>query len=211
MLYAARLESAKPVKPWVRKQYLNFLFKHDKWQKAYMVWLSGLDEKERKSLGYLYDGGFENEFSYYGFYWHAYKNKAAKIEQTRVRASSGKKALKITFLNKPVPFYHVLQITLLRPGSYLFKGKVKKDGLTSNRGINWRISCKGQSLLAQSIRFNGMEHWQSFEVEFKVPEQKCNAQEIRLVSNGKNKSDYKIKGALWFDDLSIAQVHRPNR
>jgi len=207
-LYDARLDVKNSVEPAIRRQYIRYLVKRENWQKAYMVWLSGLSLTERESLGYLYDGGFENEFDHYGFYWHAYKNKAAKIDRVRSNVgASGNKALKVTFLNKPTAFHHVRQKTLLSAGRYLFKGKVKKDGLKSNRGVSWRISCGRKAVLGESTRFNGMEHWQSFEVEFKVPEQNCNMQDIWLVTKAKNKSDFKIKGSLWFDDLSIVKLH----
>ncbi len=79
------------------------------------------------------------------------------------------------------------------------------------KGVQWSIYCVGSAkAMAHSERFTGTDHWQHFAVQFKIPVENCAVQMLRLELAGRSALDFEAKGAIWFDDLSIArQTYRP--
>ena len=52
------------------------------------------------------------------------------------------------------------------------------------------------------------DHWQHFTTQFQVPAQDCAVQMLRLELAGRSALDYEAKGAIWFDDISIARQRK---
>jgi hypothetical protein len=95
---------------------------------------------------------------------------------------------------------------MLDPGTYVLHGRVRPDNIETSEGIQWSIYCVGNAkATAHSERFTGTDHWQHFTAQFQVPAQGCTVQMLRLELAGRSALDYEAKGAIWFDDLSIAR------
>jgi hypothetical protein len=211
-LYTMRRASDVPLTPEERLQYIARLRKDQRWAQAYIAWLSSLGRDERRSLGLLNHGDFEQEFSNAGFDWHLTPVDGIRVTRSHTYGVSGEKALHLVFQGMRVQYRHLYQPLYLAPGWYSLRGLVRADSLETRGGIQWTVSCAegNQQRLAQSPRFLGTVEWQNFSTEFFVPGQDCGGQEIRLVSVGQRSLDYQIKGAIWFDDLSIRSLRERN-
>lgn len=186
---------------------INMLQVAGQWDKSYLYWLNGLDQQERKRIGLLFDGGFEQEINNYGFGWHAVGDTASMRTEYGIGVS-GKKAMHLIFKGSEKPFYHLYQLTKLLPGKYVLKGRSRSVSLRSLKGLRWRSSCVSpdKKTLAHSVAFsNGNTPWEGFKMEFEVPLD-CTVQEIRLIVEGRNGIERRVRGELWLDSLEIKHI-----
>lgn len=187
--------------------YLNRLLKDARWSDAHEAWLKGLDERQRKELGKLYNGGFELPPTGVGFDWRIAPPKGVTVETAPTYGARGERALHLNFDGQRVRFQHVLQYLMLEPGRYQLKGRVRPDSLRAERGLRWTISCMANGLLlAESERFLGSDEWRLFAVDFTVPAKDCLAQRLRLELEGRAALDFEVQGSLWFDDLAVTSL-----
>lgn len=208
-LYQGQLQNGG--KPDVTQQhaYLARLQQEGQWVELYFNWLNSLDTAALKALGNLYNGDFELPFSEQGFDWRAPKVKGVLVETAPTYGMSGNKALHVVFQGQRVPFSHLYQYLLLNPGRYRLRGKVRPDGLRTERGIQWNLSCIASEAkpLGSSERFLGSDdQWRQFVVEFVVPAKSCQVQLLQLVLLGRAALDFEANGAVWFDSMAIERV-----
>ena len=191
--------------------YLNRLWQNARWTEAHTAWLNGLDERQRKELSNLYNGGFELPISNVGFDWTITTARGATIETVPTYGIHGERALHVVFDGQRVRFQHIFQYLMLEPGQYQLQGRTRPDNLRTTRGLRWRMYCipfgkpDESSLLAESNRFLGSDEWRLFTVDFTVPTKNCAAQLLRLELEGRATLDFEIQGGIWFDDLAIIQ------
>ena len=189
-----------------QRAYLDRLWKENRWLEAYMAWLNGLDERQTKVLGQVYNGGFEAPVTHLGFDWRMSSPRGATVETIETYGARGDKALHVSFDGERVRFQHVFQHLFLDAGRYRLQGRGRSDGLRAERGLRWRVRCIGASaLLAESEPFVGSDEWRNFAVEFTVPDQGCPAQLLRLELDGRVELDFEAQGGAWFDDLAIVR------
>ena len=111
---------------------------------AYLHWVNGLSKEQLGSLGYLYDGGFDQPFANdSGFGWVARPphNSGIRISRGDTYGASNDQALRLDFRGKRVRFAHVYQQVFLAPGRYSVSGRVRPDQLRARRGLQWRLYC----------------------------------------------------------------------
>lgn len=199
--------TAKQIQAGERTILVNRLIKEAQWDRAYMLWLNGLSEKQMLQKQLLFNGGFEDDIENTGFGWQSYGSHVATLKQEYGVGVSGSKAMHIIFKGKDEPFYHLHQRIRLRPGSYQLSGKARAVSLRSLRGLKWRVSClyPSREVLGYSGSFVGSTPWESFQAGFEVPEG-CDVQELRLVIEGRNAVERRIRGELWLDALEIKQI-----
>ena len=186
--------------------YLQRLQRENLWVESYLIWLNHLRKDQLNAIGNLFNGGFEEEISNLGFDWIVTPTSQVVVDTATTHGSTGHKALRVVFRGPRIQFQHVHQYLMLDPGSYSLHGRVRSDNLESPEGMQWSIYCVGTAkALAHSERFNGTDHWQHFATQFQVPAQDCAVQMLRLELAGRSALDYEAKGAIWFDDLSIAR------
>ncbi len=189
-----------------QRVYLDRLWKENRWLEAYLAWLNGLDERQTKVLGHVYNGGFEAPITHLGFDWRMSSPRGAMVEAIETYGTRGGKALHVSFNGERVRFQHVVQYLFLDAGRYRLQGRGRSDGLKAERGMRWRVRCVGASaVLAESEPFVGSDEWRNFTAEFTIPDQGCPAQLLRLELDGRAELDFEAQGGVWFDDLAIAR------
>jgi hypothetical protein len=191
------------------RSHLQRLQRENLWVESYFVWLNSLRKDRLNAIGNLFNGGFEEEITNLGFDWIVTPASQVVVDTATTYGTTGHKALRVVFRGPRIQFQHVQQYLMLDPGTYSLHGRVRLDSLESPEGVQWSIYCIGAAkALANSERFNGTDHWQHFATQFQIPPQDCAAQMLRLELAGRSALDYEAKGAIWFDDLSIARQKR---
>ena len=188
------------------RAYLQRLQRENLWIESYLVWLNNLRKDQLNVIGNLFNGGFEEEISNLGFDWIITPASQVVVDTAPTYGATGHKALRVVFRGPRIQFQHVHQYMMLDPGTYVLHGRVRPDNIETSEGIQWSIYCVGNAkATAHSERFTGTDHWQHFTAQFQVPAQGCTVQMLRLELAGRSALDYEAKGAIWFDDLSIAR------
>jgi hypothetical protein len=188
------------------RAYLHRLQRENLWVEAYLVWLNQLRKDQLNAIGNLFNGGFEEGISNLGFDWIITPASQAIVDTATTYGATGHKALRVVFRGPRIQFQHLHQYTMLDPGTYVLHGRARPENFQAAEGLQWSIYCVGEPQpIAHSERFTGTDHWQHFTVQFKIPAQTCAVQMLRLELSGRSALDYEAKGAVWFDDLSIAR------
>ncbi len=186
------------------RPYLQRLVEERDYSDAYAMQVEFLPRDRMAMLGLLNDGGFEYPVSGLPFDWTIGNVRGARSEIVADDASNH--VLHVEFYNTEVPYRHVSQLLLLRPGEYRLSGKVKSANLQNERGMQWTITCmegKHQQLAATD-RIKGSIPWTTFDTTFEVPDSEdCRAQEIRLVLAARIAAERDVAGEIWYDDLAI--------
>lgn len=189
--------------------YMARLQRDGQWLELYITWIGSLDAQRLSALGNLYDGGFELPFTNSGFDWYVKDVRGVKVETASTYGVRGNKALHVVFQGLRVRFRHLYQFLLLEPGRYRLRGWARPDGLQTENGLQWTISCAAGGVpLGSSERFLGTDQWRSFTVDFEVPEENCQVQLLRLELAGRAALDFEANGAAWFDGLAINRVEQ---
>jgi tetratricopeptide (TPR) repeat protein len=188
------------------RAYLQRLQRENLWIESYLVWLNNLRKDQLNAIGNLFNGGFEEEISNLGFDWILTPASQVVVDTASTYGATGHKALRVVFRGPRIQFQHVHQYLMLDPGTYVLHGRVRPDNLETSEGIQWSVYCVGNAkAIAHSERFTGTDHWQHFTAQIQVPVQDCSVQMLRLELAGRSALDFEAKGAIWFDDLSIAR------
>jgi tetratricopeptide (TPR) repeat protein len=191
------------------RAYLQRLQRESLWIESYLVWLNHLRKDQLNVIGNLFNGGFEEEISNFGFDWIITPASQVVVDTATTYGTTGHKALRVVFRGPRIQFQHVHQYLMLDPGTYSLHGRVRPDNLESPEGVQWSIYCVGTNeVLSHSERFNGTDHWQHFAFQFQIPTKGCSVQMLRLELAGRTALDYEAKGTIWFDDLSITRQKR---
>jgi hypothetical protein len=118
-------------------------------------------------------------------------------------------SLRIQFAGlENVDFHHVVQTVVARPGSYRFCAYVRTIGITTDRGLGFRIFD-----VAKPARFDvriagvtGTQDWVALKKTIVVPEG-TGPLAIQVTRTPSGKFDNKIGGTVWIDDV----VLKPDR
>jgi tetratricopeptide (TPR) repeat protein len=188
--------------------WLDRLAKDGQWGPAYLIWASQLDGERQRSLGNVFNGGFEWEPGQGGFDWRFGRIAGARIARLGGEGVTGRVALRVAFEDQRVRFKHVRQLLALAPGRYRLQGRARPDKLRSERGLVWSVACAdGEApVLAETLPLRGNGPWREFEVAFEVPEQGCGGQWLALVLPARIPAEQRIVGRAWFDDMKIIRV-----
>lgn len=188
------------------RTYLARLQGQGEWTEALLIWLNSLSKEQVNNVGNLFNGGFEYPISNVGFDWISDPAGQVLVETASTYGSTGNRALHVVFRGPRVAYRHLYQYTLLSPGSYSFRGRVRPESLETERGVQWGIYCldKGtETPLAASERFVGTDQWRYFAFQFNIPAAGCPAQVVRLELAGRVALEFEAKGGIWFDDLAV--------
>lgn len=192
--------------------WVDRLAKDGQWGPAYLTWASQLGPERQRSLGNVFNGGFEWEPGVGGFDWRLGRIAGARIARVGGDGVTGRVALRVAFEDQRVRFKHVSQLMALAPGRYRLQGRARPDQLRTDRGLVWTIACAGDGVaLAETAPLRGNGPWREFEVEFDVPGQGCGGQWLALVLPARIPAEQRIGGRAWFDDMKIVRVTTPGR
>lgn len=204
------LETAPvPIEPELAPRWEARLMAAQRFETAYLHWVAGLPLAQQARIGNVFNGDFELPISNSGFDWRAGPVAGAQVETLAVASGPGL-AVRIAFDDQRVPFQQLRQWLVLAPAHYRLQGRLRADDLRSERGLAWSLRCvESGTELAQTEPVHGTRTWQSFTVDFEVPELGCQAQELVLVHLARIASEQQIGGQVWFDDLAIQRRPRP--
>ena len=189
-----------------RESLVGRLERDRQWPLAYLEWASGLSGTERRSLGSVYNGGFELEPGNRGFDWYLPNMKGVVATRTRDRDAVGEKVLQLAFTGQEMSFAHLHQLLFLPAGKYAFSVRVRVDGLATRGGLHWVLRCADNPdpALGESERLLGASEWRTVGFNLEVPDEPgCLAQILQLESTGKHLYDHKLQGAILFDQVEI--------
>lgn len=206
LIYYARLQTKTPLADEIRRDYLGRLMRESMWTDAYFVWLNSLSTSQQQALGYIYDGGFEQEVPAEGFSWRLAEVEGLTIWPQQIQGASGQYSLHIAFKGaKRQPSLLASQILLLDAGPYVFSGRVKLDNLSAVTGLRWELVCltAASTTLATSQNFIDKMQWQGFSLPVEIPAD-CPAQTLRLLLDPVDAGRTNLSGSVWFDDLKIS-------
>ena len=206
-----RAPGAPPLSPVERESYVERLRKDGLTTEAYLVWVNGLDEPRRLSLGLINNGSFETPPSGVGWDWRIRSTRHLLAETAETYGTDGARALHLVFRAFNEPLSHISQELFLQPGAYRFSGKARPNGLKTSGGLQWVVDCamgETRSRLGESERFLGSSQWEPFDFAFEVPEG-CERPVLRLIAAVRVSTDRRIDGSIWFDALRIQRVNQP--
>lgn len=200
-------DGPSPASPAELQPFLAFLIQHKLYDLAYYTWLQFLPPAQLTNAGLLFNGSFEFAPSGFPFDWTITSGAGMSIEIVPTNEKPGEHALLIEFGHGRVDYRSIAQMTMLTSGSYLFYGKYKGD-LVGPRGLKWRIHCadaEGQAIGESEMIIGVMPSWKEVRFHFTVPESDCRAQYVRLDLDARMASERLVAGAVWLDELQIAQ------
>ena len=206
-IYAALEAAPHPLTTAEFRPYLKRLVDGGDVELAYAMQVDFLPTDRLAMLGHLNNGSFDFPISGLPFDWTIASVPGARSEV--VVDDTANLALRVEFQGARVPYQHVWQTLLLRPGTYRLAGKVKAVDLQNERGLQWVITCIGGPQLVATDRVNGTQPWTEFETAFAVPNgQDCPAQDIRLVLPARLPAEQMAVGEIGYDDLRIERMRR---
>ena len=183
-------------------QWIGHLMQQGRWNEAYARWAGNLAQQGR-ALPLVYNGQFEHPPSSRGFDWRLLRIPGVSLDFQPDPGASGLVA-HAAFRGRPVAQVNLEQPLLLAPGRYRFSARVRGQALRSERGLEWVVTCLGQSVpLASSAPLQGSFAWQRVEMAFEVPDTGCTGQWLRLRNPVPAGSIQQVSGELWFDDVGI--------
>ncbi len=208
VLTTMRRDSPVPLSEAERRAAVARLLRENEWPAAYLMWVNGLSQEQRKHLGSIYNGNFELEVDGQGFGWHFPQIKDITVTRQKTFGIRGEKALHLIFEGREVRFNHLFQRLFLAPGNYEFVAQARPDRLQGRGGLQWVIHCADDESaeLGRSERFLGTSEWRHVKFRFSVPQEACSGQTLRLQSTGKRLFDHKLSGEVWFDQLRIRRA-----
>lgn len=208
-LFALQAKGPNAATPEALRAFLNRLQREGAWTEAYFVWLNNLPNDQLKTIGNLFNGGFEEPISNLGFDWISAPAGQVLVEAAATYGTTGGRALHVVFRGPRVAYRHLSQHLMLAPGTYSMRGRVRPENLETERGVQWAVYCVSATApLATSERFAGTDQWRHFSFQFAVPAADCLVQVVRLELAGRVALDFEAKGGVWFDDLAIDRQSR---
>jgi hypothetical protein len=190
------------------KPYLDVLIAHKYFELAYYTWLQFMGPEQLRSIGLLYNGSFEATPSGLPFDWVMRGGAGASVEILERPDQEDQHALFIEFSQGRVEFPGVVQLLMLAPGTYRFKGRYRGE-IVGRRGLVWRALCaggRGPPIGESQMTVGQAPAWRDIEFTFTVPNTDCRAQQLRLDLDARMASEQLVSGSVWHDELRIQRV-----
>jgi hypothetical protein len=189
-----------------KRLVIEKLIKASQFDSAYFIWLDLLPPAELALVRNVFDGGFDTLPRQLFFDWNVPPRKNARIEVATRPGSAQDRAIALDFFADFQGKEFVYQFLRLSPGIYDMTFEVLADGLKSDSGVVWRISCLGNpENIGESQPVVASGPWTKSQFALTVPETACATQLLRLESRGRAKLDKEISGRLMFDNIVISK------
>jgi tetratricopeptide (TPR) repeat protein len=190
--------------------YSSFLIRRHEEGNAFESWAAWIGARSGTYLmsNFIYNAGFEDEPCRSPFDWNISGAPNAEASRDMTVRRSGNYSLRIEFDGKENLSYHgVSQITFLKPGSYRFRAYLKTEGITTDQGIELRISQATPSvhLDVRTEQVKGSTDWRALEKSFDL--RQAGLIRIEVFREPSEKFDNKLAGTVWLDDLELSQLN----
>jgi hypothetical protein len=207
-LFALQAKGPNAAIPDALKAYLERLQREGYWTESYFAWLNSLPTEQTKSVGNIFNGGFEEPISNLGFDWISTPAGYILVETAPTYGITGQRALHVVFRGPRQRFRHFGQYLMLPAGEFSLRGRARPESLETQGAVQWGVYClDGDEALGKSERFAGTDQWRHFSFQFTVPPD-CPVQLLRLEVAGRAWLDYETKGSIWFDDIAVDRLTR---
>jgi tetratricopeptide (TPR) repeat protein len=191
--------------------YVNFLISSGLYDRADAVWKEitvKIDDRTKDEASSLvWNNGFENEILNGGFDWRIAEAEGVSVFLDESVHMTGRRSLGVVFDGKHNP--HIAfasQVIRVTPGaSYLLKGSIKTEGLTTANGVFLQVignNCAG--LDKRSDTMTGTSFWREVSIDFEAPAS-CGTVVVAARRERSPKLDNKIEGTAWIDGITLRQ------
>ena len=190
--------------------YIDFLINSENVESAYALWgdyteVFGLVDSGHSSYNLIWNGGFELPVQDGGFDWRIGKVAGVRVFIDTDMKKIGHASLSAQFDGKANPdVYIAQQIVLVEPDeSYLLKGRILTDALTTTNGIILEASSyRCDAFVQKSEPVTGTTLWKDVDLEFKTPAN-CKAMRVGIKREKSEKFDNRISGDVWVDLITL--------
>jgi hypothetical protein len=201
-------DTSAPPTPAELQDYLNFLISHKLYEVAYYAWLQFLPAGQLGNVGFLFNGGFGAIPSGLPFDWAIAPGSGVTADIVARPGDEDKRALFIEFGYGRVEFRPVMQLIVLTPGTYKFKGSYKGE-IIGRRGLQWRVTCADEPVApigGSAMAIGLAPAWKPFDFEFTVPANDCRAQYVSLALDARSASEQMVSGSIWYSELRLERT-----
>jgi hypothetical protein len=208
-MFAAFTKENAPPTLGETQAFLRRLLAEKSYEKAYFIWLDQLSENELLRVSGIFDGNFHFGLGNRFFDWTSEALANAQVSLVPRESGSSEQAVAVDFSSGRTPFANLSQVLKLTSGEYNFSGEHKAERLENERGMVWQIYCLPAMgvAIAKTEAVSGTKPWTAFSTNFKIPEQDCSTQLLRLELNATAVADTQISGRVYFDNLKIERPH----
>ncbi len=176
------------------------------WGDAYSLWLA----MHGNAAPILFNGSFDQPLEAGGFDWEPAEQPPARagVLFAQVGADGRGNVLELRFTGRPLPVPLLHQQLFLGEGRYRLRGQYRATQLRMEQGLAWVLQCVAPNTPAlRSAPLAGRgPQWQPFEFEFAVPRGCGAVATLRLEPAAAFEARTGARGAVAFDDLSLAQL-----
>ena len=193
------------------RDYLASLLQDHRYEAAAQAWANYLGDRGHGYLqsNYLYNGDFEAEPSGVQFDWTMEDlNDDVKVAIDSGVAHTGSRSLRIQFGGKAnVNYDRISEQAFVKPGRYRFSAFVRAEGITTDRGIAFRIFDGGSParLDIRTEQVTGTTDWKNMEKIVSVPPG-TRLLTIQVIRPASWRFDSFIAGTAWIDTVSLSRV-----
>lgn len=164
------------------------------WSEYAGIWA----EEGYLKTNYIFNGGFEKGFTGCLMDWTFLPTKGvdAKVID-RADPAQGEWAMRLRFDGQHnVAFTGLRQDVVLSPGRYRLKARVRTEGITTDEGVQLRLSQE-----AASEKFVGTRPWTVVDIPFTAAQLKVYS--LQVIRTPSFRFGNKVEGTFWLDDVRI--------
>lgn len=186
-------------------RYIDYLLQKESSSKAALTWANYAGEHRGDYLrpNMVYNGGFKLPPAPSRLDWQIQPLEGV---ETRIDSDDkGNRELDIRFGGQVnVNYAHVSQVVCLSPGRYHFRARIRSNGVTTNKGVQFYMSDPTGRLQWSSEPIMGTRPWTWLDEDLIVPASQF--QTLQIVRRPSEKIDSKIEGSVSIRDVSIVRV-----
>ena len=178
---------------------------------AARLWQKLLDQNGHWGTGQVWNGGFETlaPAGLTQFDWSLSNTSRTHVEVTTENPHTGRRALKLTYLDKETTRLEteIRQLLVVQPGKkYKVECYVKTIGLVTPDGPQMAVvqAVDHNVLVVTAPVTSGTRDWQPLQAVFTAP---ANVESVLLTIRQTPKFSYTepTRGAVWFDDFRLIE------
>ncbi|MBJ6984230.1 hypothetical protein [Luteimonas sp. MC1750] len=183
-------------------RWIDGMLRDGRWGSAYARWVSGLETPPER-LPVPWNGDFSRAPSSSGFDWRVRRVPGVLFD--RIALDGGRHAARLRFLGRPVGDTGLEVPMLLAPGDHVLHLRARTQGLRSDQGLEWRLTCSdGRTAIGAGARVREARDWADLAFTFTVPAREgCEGQWLRLVNPAPRGVAQILRGELHLADLRV--------